>query len=586
MKMSDQSIQLKENDVIGIVRGTRIPWDLTGNYNLFVYRLRKYTSDNLLTIEIDDDETYEISDDENPIAYDDDVIILDRIDIKVENDLKIELSRDFNAEIKTECQEIDELETYFLEVKKEPSNFFEIETNFDATNAAECATLDRSDEFNPEFQRSESNDSTATLIFSPNHQREYDGNVGDEETIENVRLFVEQIWNGDTVEMGSPTGAQLVESNQIEKRQEKTGSPQEVERSVECSSGDMVVNEDIPSDRNETVDNARLFVEQDSNRLTADAVENGKRKDGPKLAEQPEKRQKKSETPRKSGRSTNKTADKEKTTGNEKRKPKSKTATVTSNETKENETKEKPRTLAKVKYTKDNRGAFLLDSTQSPGVPGLPAALVQRRKSIYIATPLPPPVPHHETNIDGADVDDEVSKLIDDNAQYSTYKIKKLSFNDIYKPKPTDSSSDSKPTGSSSNSPDTPDSGFSEKDSHPKANNVSIDETFNDQTCTGHDIDIVPTERSNGNEVAPKTPHKENVFQIDPCHEVISILTSYDFEQFTTVDRFCQSVDTNVQSFGDRFVDYAEYHGYNSLESFSFHLANLFRLSIAEPFCR
>ncbi|KAG4070937.1 hypothetical protein HA402_001374 [Bradysia odoriphaga] len=583
IKLTEESLQLKENDIIGIVRGTKIPWDLTGNYNLFVYRLCRYTSDNLLTIEIDDDETYEISDDENP--YDDDVIIVDPIDVKVERDLNIQLSRDLNAEIKKELEDVDESETYFTQIKQEPSNFFEIETTdyIVKHEPVDITTFDPhqpNEDYNPEMLRSESNDSTDTLIFSPSQQQENERGVecnsgdapvnndihSDDETIENVRLFVEQEFEFDAADGSSKNdGSEMVVGvKQVDKRQirNRSYSNDSTETSIfspaqpadkrngECNSKDTPENKHIRSE-DKTVENVRLVVELNSDRVAAEPVENVKRKDGPELVEPGEmgKRQKKN---------VNTTV---KTTANENRKEKPKIAS-TSTPAKSNETKEKSKvkTLAKVKYTKDNRGAFLTDPTQMPGAP---TPVKERRKSIFATLPPPlrpslPPLPTNESNINDAEVDDVVAKLIDDDAKYSSYKIKKLSFNDLRKAEVNDSSSKSPVHQNES----TPDSGYSEKVSHPKNGNVSIDESFHNQTGgVDNGICSVPDGRTGANELKHKQPHNERAYQINPCHEIISILTSYDYEQFTTVDTFCQSIDTNVQSFGDKFDDFAEYQG-------------------------
>ncbi len=123
--MTEKIIALKENDTISIVPPKSIEYDFTGDYSVYVYRLRKYSSEHPLIIEIDDDEVYVLSDDDEQNG----VIILDPVDKQAEHDLGMQLSREFNAEIKQELQDIDEFETYCKEVKKEPFNFFEIETS-------------------------------------------------------------------------------------------------------------------------------------------------------------------------------------------------------------------------------------------------------------------------------------------------------------------------------------------------------------------------------------------------------------------------------------------------------------------------
>ncbi|XP_037044429.1 uncharacterized protein LOC119080271 isoform X2 [Bradysia coprophila] len=599
IKLTEHSLQLKENDIIGIVRGIEIPWDLTGNYNLFVYRLCRYTSENLLTIEIDDDETYEISDDENP--YDDDVIIVDPIDIKVEHDLNIQLSRDLNAEIKKELEDIDESETYFTQIKQEPSNFFEIETTGDIVKhePADITTFDPhqpNEDYNPEMLRRESNDSTDTLIFSPSHEQDDEHGVeynsegapvnirlhSDDETIENVRLFVEQEFEVDTAEIDrsrkKDVPEMVVDIKQMDKRHKRSGSndstetsifspthQRQDERSNQCNSKDTPVNKQTLSN-GETVENVKLVVERNSDRVAAEAVENVKRKDGPELVEPKPmgKRQKKNVNANENKSDRSQT---EKTTATVKRKEKPKIAS-TSTPAKSNE-KSTAKTLAKVKYTKDNRGAFLTDPTQ---MPGLPTPVKERRKSIFATVPplrpSVPPVPINGSNTNDAEVDevvskliDDVSKLIDDDAKYSSYKIKKLSFNDLRKADVYDASCNS-PVHQNGGS--TPNSGYSEKVSRPKTGNVSINESFPNQTGFDTDICSVPDGRTGQNELKHKQtpqPHNERAYQINPCHEVISILTSYDYEQFKTVDTFCQSIDTNVQSFGDKFDDFTEYQG-------------------------
>lgn len=113
-------MQLQENDVIGIVRAVSLPWDLTGNYDLYVYSLRKYTSQNLPIIQIDDDEIHVVvSDEEDENA--DDKVILDPLDSNVDGDIGIQLSEEFNAEIKKQIQDVDEYQTYGVNINEGPT---------------------------------------------------------------------------------------------------------------------------------------------------------------------------------------------------------------------------------------------------------------------------------------------------------------------------------------------------------------------------------------------------------------------------------------------------------------------------------
>lgn len=534
--MTEQVVKLKENDVIGIVRGISVPWNLVGNYELFVYRLCKYTSENLLTIEIDDDEIYVVSDDDNDSNN---VIILDPVDIKVEHDLNIQLSRDFNAEIKQELLEFDEFETYCSVVKKEPSNFFEIETTANDPNEVVAPELDANEAYNPEANQCESNDTT---IFSSIHQQ--DDN-------RNIEIDIEQA----KVTSDVPSTDKTVENDGI-------FSPihQQDDANIGTGTG-QVIADVIP------VENAGLDVEHNLEHAKATVRNNVKRTKGPELikAKRKEKRFKKDESMKENGSIGSKSSTVNKKQIKEKLKGVSSSAPM-----KANKMKEKTKTTARVKSTKDNRGAFLTDTSQ---MPGLPAPVKERRKSTYIA-PLSS-IPKKEnaingtTNIDGntvkdIDIDGILSKVVSKNDPlYTNFKVKKLSFNDLQKPKAseTNATSSKSPIHQNENTlPKQLDSEpiFYEKMSSPEVKKNSINS--NHQGFTGSDIYNVP----NGIMEKKKVKHKKNVteLQVNSCHEVISILTSYDAEQFKSVDTFCNSVDTNnVNSFYDTFEDYTEYRG-------------------------
>lgn len=570
--MAERNVQLHENDVIGIVRGTKIPWDLTGNYNLFVYRLCKYTSENLLTIEIDDDDTFEISDDDDPNAN------FDPVDVKIEHDLCIQFSRNFNAEIKEELLDLEEFETFCQVTKKEPSNFFEIETTYnDPNDANDISTFDphlaANDESNLEEHRSESNDSSETIMFSPTQQQETD------QTLQHIHQS-EANDSNDTI-MFSPTRPQ--ENDQILKHIEASvidsndSSPAGIGSCTAYSSVDDLYADLVtdPLDNeccdilpnNETEDTVRfsdhVVVDDKLEHTKTEVVGNSKRKKGPEIIKAKPKRSKKSEK-KKENCSRNqemKTVNKE----HQKDKLKSTSASKSRNS---RETKEKTKITAKVKYTKDNRGTFLIDPAQ---MPGKPVSLKERRKST-IAVAMPSPSPCKENNFIDKETDEILSKLDISNdtpeapsligdPNYVCFKAKKLSFNDLRKPESSETDGSSFKSPVQNTVPDQPDYDgiLDERPSCTEVNQPSFTDSFIHRT--GNDNHNLPNGRigKNENELKHKVVVQESVFQINPCHEIISILTSYEAEKFKTVDAFCRSIDCNMNSFKDTFHDYTEY---------------------------
>lgn len=149
---------------------------LIGNYHFIVYRLCKYTSENIQTFEIEDDDPIVLSDDEdNVVSSDSDG---EPFDIKEEYDLDIQLSRNFNIEIKRELLELDDYEA----VKKEPveMQFTDTNENVDgfmkdlkknpcAGNESPQGPLLEDDRF--ENDSDDSNDSDRTVCFFTSNER-------------------------------------------------------------------------------------------------------------------------------------------------------------------------------------------------------------------------------------------------------------------------------------------------------------------------------------------------------------------------------------------------------------------------------
>lgn len=377
--MVDRKARLYENDVIGIVRGIRVPWDVTLNYDLFVYRLRRYTSEYLLTIEIDDDETYEVSDDDAG-----DHTILDPIDPNVEHDLCIQLSRNFNAEIK---EEFEEYENFCKEVKKGPSNFFDIETtdyDHESTNHEPIDDID-----NPQRMISK-------VINCANRKKD------------SVVIMAKPMKKRrNNTENTNPTNGKRAQSTSVIEIQRK--------------------------------DKLRRASQLNTQKLCGE--------------------------------------------------------------------KEKTKTTAKVKYTKDNRGSFLTDPTQ---MPGLPVSLKELRKQKLDIPSMPTLQSRKESPAENKEIDAILSEL--DIINDTPPPIDNFDYHEEHYPMSDDGPS------------------------IPKIQKTCVNDSGNDRT------DI-----------------KECGFQNNPCHEMISILTSYDAAHFRTVDAFCRSINVNVDSFGYTFKDYSEY---------------------------
>lgn len=559
--MSDKKKFLRENDIIGIVRDLSMPWDLRGNYNLFVYRLRRYTSDNLLTIEIDDDETYEISDDDDPNEN----LILDPVDVKQEHDLRVELSLNFNAEIKEEQLDIEEFENYCVVVKREPSNFFEIESNVNAADEViETGTFDPdragNDRNGADVHQPESNDSTDTIVFSPTHQqddRSIESNLTDStETSDMVR-------RSSLVNVGSGRADKAIYNG--------------------CKAA--VRN-------HETEVHAKVCDPMDVEQSETKVVDNAKRKEGHSQRKEKSSRSKTKSSDSKTKSSQNKSKSsqsKDKSVQSKENSTLSKTKpepAEQNNKAKSKrkdscEMKEMNKTTAKVKYTKDNRGAFLTDPTQ---MPGLPASIKDRRKSTMLITPLPLPCKSNPT-VD-KEIDDILSKIdfkkntppIKDTSyspgfnkqtppirdtMYSSFKVKKLSFSDLPKSSAIESgeSTFKSPVHNGTTSPDAPN--YDDNPSPAKIKKNSYNGPIVRQAYNGNgrnNSHSAPNNDAPGeNNLKHKTAGKGSMFQINPCHEIISILTAYDADQYKTVDAFCRSIDTSVEPFRDTFTDYADY---------------------------
>lgn len=563
---------------------------MIGNYGFIVYRLCKYTNENIQTFEIEDeDDPIELSDDEE-----DNVICLDSdgesIDIKEEIDLEMQLTWNFNFELKKELedidQDLDDLEARAIELKKEPADLQANEND---------EILDRFDEFydihglddninreNPYvtsettinallevLENDDSNDSMKTICFPTTNERSNDDADQSNDSTQ-------------TIGFGFATTSLNERSNDSENA--------------------------IPlTDQTNNQTELLLKLKETVTKINETEKKKKKRRPATISAKPLAKRRKpKGEDSPPNGQC------KSKTKGNKKEKLKVVASTSTPQTKAADE--DKTHTTPKVKFTPLNRGAFLTDAKQMPVLPSKIQAPKRKDKideklrlnqekakfspeSVSLSTiPTPPEL---------------VQKLWEDMYSYPTSQeaTVQLSGQNSSTEISTDSNTDIIPMEIETDLPVDDDSGtfdscpiryedepmYDDLDDDDVDMNAQVseenEEDENVDECDDdddEDIDVLEilmrlppeTGRVEIIETTPKPDHiksilktsqsqpsnvkrsvtfKETGFQYDPRHKIISDVTAYDDSQFETVDDFCKKVDPDIGSFADSYEDYKEY---------------------------
>lgn len=545
-----------------------------------VYRLCKYTSDNIPTFEIEDDDPIILSDDEDNVVRlesDDECI-----DIKEEHDKDIQLSWEFNMEIKQELLDLEEYEALNINLKKELFVGEQSDENFNQFNEYHNETTNGLHETN-ENSFSE----TETIVDSGSLVSLDDNPVHDEDDNSNETVCFptyHERSNDLTNHLTDNYDNAVPLSDHTNLDRNNSGS------------------KDVDRKLNETV-----------SKIT-DNERNGKR--GPELihAKPLQKRRK-----TKIYESSRTKKGKVKTANKEDIKEKLKVVASTSAKSKSPD-KQKPatQTTPKVKFTPHNRGFFLIDEKQTPVLPKevLPKHRANDKTNNKTSPEkIQPSVEYTElsnvptpTELD-LRILKEMSSLqtvppdsiLPSNSERASssnivgsIRSSNQSVNDIQPMEIVPSIGDNSGTCNSfeyeeddmdvENVPDCQDDveqideGEKENENDdsdvddvddfmydmimklpPETGNVKIIEEKPKPDNVRSILKSFQSKQTNSVVQKRKVTFKETGFQNDPRHQIISDITSYDHQQFETVDAFCQSINTNVRSFADSYENYDEY---------------------------
>lgn len=530
-----------------------------------MYRLCKHSSNNQLTIEIEDDDdiTFEISDDDDEAQgpSNNDGRTFTPIDIKEEIDLGIQLSRTFNEDIKKELEEFDELENIIL--KNETSDFFDLNDHYADNNGASFDPHQAYNDNNSEVSRHYSVDSTSTIqINTVDGHEQQDAEIS-EIDVNDLVVAANITIAGSSVRSISSDGPPsdrtcsengLQPSATMSECSSLTNEEDGRRRSDHTDSGriNATVTANSLVEEKSSVSNETLLIEASPNqrdsednlqRLISEHSERAKKRKGPEIIKvKPLKKRSKTkvEDNLKNGRAKMNNENRSKTSV--KVKDKLKVITEKLNNSSHEKPKAEPKVpiIPKVKYTADNRGAFLIDPTQIPGLPGKAntkppgkantkpiishqsiSANSDRQKTVQESPPQMEIDNRSTASTPTADIDISLCGPIADIDISLCGPIKKLSFGDLDK-------------------------------YHPNIVHSSNCEDRHESTTNGKE--------ENNEKPTHKTDKiNETSFQCDPRHEIISRITSYNYEKHKTVDTFCKIVDSDISSFADTYVDYMEY---------------------------
>lgn len=563
MKTSGKHI-IKENDLIGIVGGSnQNVSEFKGNWIFFVYRLCKYTSDNIQTFEIEDDDPIELSDDE------DNVICLDSdgesVDIKEEYDLDIQLSRNFNSEIKKELEDMDEnWDSMCMAMKTEQID--------EQTNE----TDDNLDEVNEDCNQ---------INESPNDENETTINAHPDVSVHYSPLINEDIMNDS-----DSNETVCFPASGLDEESSNKGS-------------DLSDNRDSAAPLSDQTNNSKTRASVQNLQETISKISSAEEKKMKRSTEmihpKPLKKRRKarSEDSTHNGKLSSKTE-------NDKKEKLKALASMSPKAAESVEDKLTAQTTPKVKFTPQNRGHFLTDERQ---IPLLPKDVQQKQKESsklndeVRLSPEKVVSPKNSTTHTPPELEQKIwqdmhkyatpqDPILPPNVQKSNKKpaIKVIDMQII---QPTDEDSGTCDSDSFLYQDEEMVNNFVESDDGVEMDTQENEDGGNDDDDDDDDSEInllniimkLPPETGSVNiiETKPKPKNlksilkssqtkptiigirrvtfKESGFQFNPRHKFISDITAYNDAEFETVDAFCRSVSTNIRSFADSYDDYHEY---------------------------
>ncbi|XP_037044437.1 helicase sen1-like isoform X2 [Bradysia coprophila] len=549
VKFSGEKKTVKEHDIIGIVGGGNPLSELVGNFGFIVYRICKYTTDNIQTFEIEDDDPIELSDNEES-----DVICLDSdgelVDAKEEVDLDIQLSRNFNLEIKKELIDFeDDWEALTLHVKKENLEFASNEID-------EYLYEPYEDENSNQIDETQLNDIPVDNDDSDNDS------VDSNETVY-FPTFSEQI--SDLPGCSDDKTAPLSDQTNLDSK--KLKKPQ-LEQKLQ----------DTVSKINES--------------------EKQRRKRGPEMiyAKPLEKRRKSKKSEDIPVRSKKKTD-----VATNERKERLKVAASTSSKRDEpdrNMPSTSTHTTPKVKFTPNNRGSFLTDASQMPVLPKIISKKQKEEKLREEIKRNTEKAAHNlnlgEVMLDATPTPPELVQKIWENMYSSSASQAEQLSPTKEQNIPLMENEDSGACEIDSPTNEDPDEinqlsdfiddgvGMETEESEGNENDLNYDDDYDEELAIYHLVMKLPPETGKITviETNPKPAHirsilktstklgpkkkrrvtfKESGFQYNPRHKIISDLTAYDCSRCDTVEIFFSSVGTDIRSFADSYEDYKEY---------------------------
>ncbi|KAJ6641516.1 Helicase SEN1 [Pseudolycoriella hygida] len=598
-------VPLQENDLIGIIGGTRSLSELVGNQNYVVYRLRKYDSENIQTFEIEDDDPIELSDDED----DTNVMCLDSdndeaVDIKEELDLEIQLSRTFNIEIKKELEELDEWEeSNEFSIVKEEVQDTQCSDGYDTDNGDFCEINGRNvlllsngdiamnnnegdvvtvnDKVNVATANNMANVATANNMVDVATANK----MADVATANNMVDVATVNNKGDVVTMNNEIDVTTVNKDIATVNGEDHNDQDDLSHTQGEQNGNTHANYENASPFSKQTETEKELAERLEKTLNKiNGTKDNLRKRGPELISPvPLEKKRKSKASVNCRKKKNGVIDTDK-------KEKLKALASTSSQVNE---KQISHTTPKVKFTPNNRGSFLTDATQTPG---LPKDVKRKPKVRYLPTNQ-----QKIKNLQSVPTPPELEKQLQDDMLPTMSNHGRIPFLES-DPKliechtPVDMEIDSDNDSGSFDSGTTDCRtehaneflGFDmdlqtidEENEEPTYDDADDDEDIDllriimelpPETCTITVIEKKPKPANlksilksahssviDNEKSKRRVTFQQNNFQYDHRHKIISDITAFHNTQSESVVAFCRSADTNIKSFDDSYDDYKEY---------------------------
>lgn len=583
--------------------------DLIGNHNFIVYRLCRYTAENVRTFEVEDDDApiELLSDDDE----DNEVICLDSdgesIDIKEELDLEILLSRNFNTEIKKELEDLDFLDD--MQLKSEPLDYdFDEYIDYAQSDHDMNGNVNNETEFNPEpLGRSGGRGDEDNQIEIKKEQTA--GNLD-----QNVSLH-EESFDGDDHQCNDFPGTSGLESS--------TPSTDHANFSItRTEKGDLDLKFQSKKGDWELKFNSKKGDLDLKLKKTVSKITNFEEKHRKRVSEVIDPK------PLEKRRRKNKVGASgcPKAISKDERKNKLKiVASASKSETPNEEKVVSTHTTPKVKFTPNNRGSFLAEMPQLPPL----ARVTQPQQKTKEQTNVSKinNVPNEQLPLAAIPTPPELEQKICEKMNGSAPQIHllmpKIKNSNTTPTKSSDSvcvvipgldtsidlpgpSTDNNDTGADFDDDDDDDD-ETEIDKRPESHEIVKNENDigenDDDDDDGEDDDdddddydedtllkilsklppenakirVIesnpkpaniksilkvrqsPYEPSDGSTKTHRVSFKENGFQHDPRHKIVSDITAYDYAQHESVDAYCRTVDKNVSSFADSYEEYEDY---------------------------